>query len=198
MAKYRRTDAKKKPKHIKKFTEYEDRNDTLKAMGLGTYAEYLKSAMWERIRDSVMQDGPLCVCCNSKKATQVHHLSYDYSVLVGEDISKLAPVCGACHHRAEFSGKKKNDLATANKYILSGGKEYPADWAVVKPNPKKKKKQKAKNQNQQNPPDVINITAKIDRSTYNKVRKVCEREGIKFEKAINMMLFTYHIEGWDG
>ncbi len=70
------------------------------------YADYLASDHWKLVRDKRLQmDNYRCWCCD-KKATQVHHITYDR---VGrEPMSDVISVCKTCHsaiHQIEKTEK---------------------------------------------------------------------------------------------
>ena len=82
---------------------YRIRGRNLKALGFENYNAYLKSALWKRIRRAVIKDKK-CVGCR-RKATCVHHASYDMATMRGECTATLLPSCKYCHRRAERAGK---------------------------------------------------------------------------------------------
>ena len=81
---------------------YGYRDDNLRVLGFKSYSEYLRSALWKSIRKRVIDTGPPeCAKCLKRKATQVHHRSYDPATLRGDSILSLTKLCGGCHRRAE-------------------------------------------------------------------------------------------------
>ena len=84
------------------------------------YAQYLAGDLWNAIRRFVLLEAShQCVGC-AKKATQVHHRSYDKKTMRGRDTSKLVALCATCHRHIEFDeAGNKADLATANKRLDS-------------------------------------------------------------------------------
>lgn len=60
------------------------------------YAAYLRSPKWYHIRERVLQrDKYMCQGCHIKRATQVHHLTYER---VGRELMfDLASICDDCH-----------------------------------------------------------------------------------------------------
>ena len=80
---------------------YATRNETLKKIGFGSYAEYLRSDLWACVRERAFtMKGKACVRCG-RKATSLHHADYKEPTLTGDDVSGLLPVCGRCHEMAE-------------------------------------------------------------------------------------------------
>ena len=81
---------------------YDIRGYYVHEMGYASYAAYLASPLWWKIRRRVMEqhDGKCAFCL--APATAVHHASYKKAVLKGADISQLYPVCNACHQFGEF------------------------------------------------------------------------------------------------
>jgi hypothetical protein len=62
------------------------------------YASYLKSPEWGRRRSKVLQRANgMCEGCLERKATQVHHLTYDH--IYNEFLFELVAVCDECHLR---------------------------------------------------------------------------------------------------
>lgn len=60
------------------------------------YSVYLETTHWKKIRRGTLQrDKRRCVRCKRKKATQVHHLTYER--LGGEEPQDVVSLCGACH-----------------------------------------------------------------------------------------------------
>jgi hypothetical protein len=91
-----------------------EREASLKALGFRTYAEYLASPMWERIRENVLTKARfVCACCG-ERATQIHHRSYDFLTMRGSAPKNLTPVCRRCHTAMEFDGERKVELEEAN------------------------------------------------------------------------------------
>jgi hypothetical protein len=62
------------------------------------YDVYLKSPEWARRRATVLRRaGGICEGCLGRKATQVHHLTYDH--IYNEFMFELVAVCDECHKR---------------------------------------------------------------------------------------------------
>lgn len=108
---------RRKPKKKKEVPEamapYQRRNGRLKELGYRTYAEYLESDDWRRIRDGVLSRFPVCCACDNP-SSQVHHLNYSYPVLLGYKPDYLFAICRGCHEAIEFDGKEKRSIADAN------------------------------------------------------------------------------------
>lgn len=82
------------------------------------YQEYMASELWRTIRERIMErDRWTCQACG-RKATVVHHKSYDREVLDGNRDSDLIAICNHCHQQIEFTfndgSRAKNSLAKAN------------------------------------------------------------------------------------
>lgn len=93
---------------------YTERARNLLRLGFQTYADYLASELWMRIRSRVLAAQYLCTGCN-RRAAQVHHGSYDLHVLDGSNDRHLYPICRECHEAIEFNAageKVPPDLAT--------------------------------------------------------------------------------------
>ena len=67
------------------------------------YAAYLKTPGWRKKRDIILRrDSFLCQSCLTARATEVHHLSYDYldyDSPGSEPGFDLASICRDCHER---------------------------------------------------------------------------------------------------
>ncbi|MEE9364856.1 MAG: hypothetical protein V3U92_19825 [Cellulophaga sp.] len=67
------------------------------------YYEYLTSNKWKELREKVKErDEFLCQECKTKKAEEVHHLTYEN--VFDEKLSDLISVCSDCHkelHKTE-------------------------------------------------------------------------------------------------
>ncbi len=62
-----------------------------------TYAEYLQTPHWLRIREAMLWlAGYRCQICKSQKALEVHHAS-GYSCLGNETPDDLVVLCRRCH-----------------------------------------------------------------------------------------------------
>jgi hypothetical protein len=70
------------------------------------YERYLRSTLWQSIRDWVieMQAGQCSVCHH--KAAEVHHHDYDEETMLGERSDGLVGLCGRCHGLIEFDEQK--------------------------------------------------------------------------------------------
>lgn len=62
------------------------------------YSEYLKSDKWKAKRLKVLErDNYTCKACETNKATQAHHLSYEF--VFDEPLFHLISVCAPCHDK---------------------------------------------------------------------------------------------------
>lgn len=88
-----------------------ERLDSLNKLRFLNYYDYLNSELWKKIRKNVLKrDNHLCKFCN-KKATQVHHTSYDYNTMKGDDLNHLYSCCGFCHKK----GHRKKEASKPSK-----------------------------------------------------------------------------------
>lgn len=104
------------------------------------YEKYLRSTLWENIREWVKRrDNFCCVICLRKKHPaqfdefDVHHRSYDIATLEGRDESQLITLCRRCHTKIEHfpNGGKRScleqkeveyqRLATLHRSIVENG-----------------------------------------------------------------------------
>ncbi len=103
---------------------YGGRSNTLRCIGFATYDDYLNSELWAGIRGVVLGTHPLCAICGITRATQVHHQSYKKTVMLGENLKPLVPVCDTCHRKIEFTttGHKRTlqDAVKCCKKLLRG------------------------------------------------------------------------------
>ena len=76
--------------------EYANKREEL----LVEYSEYLKSDKWKEKRKRVLKrDNYICKACERNKATQVHHISYQF--IYDEPLFDLVSVCIPCHNKIE-------------------------------------------------------------------------------------------------
>ena len=65
-----------------------------------TYAEYLATPEWARLRAKALRRAKgRCQHCHDKAASQVHHTRYPPD-LRDDRLNNLVPVCGGCHMKA--------------------------------------------------------------------------------------------------
>lgn len=125
--KVRQFNVKNKPK----MKCYEKRSDKLIEIGYSSYQDYLKSEEWKEIRNKKLNKFPICLICSSK-SSQVHHMSYDCLTLLGVHLHRLVALCGVCHEKIEFDGKRKRTVKEANKCLFhlaeQNGKENWIKW----------------------------------------------------------------------
>lgn len=119
-----------------KWSVYKSRNRMLRELGFESYAAYLASDLWARIRRKVMKykgDGKgLCNKCG-RPATQVHHSRYDRKTLLGESIKHLWPVCAECHQAAEvLMDGTKESLWLANTKLKTLTRTQKKMWRKVR------------------------------------------------------------------
>lgn len=111
---------KKKPKQKVRPVEYQqyfDRNARLSELGYRSYAEYLQSDDWKKIRNEVLEQTPTCVAC-ANVACQVHHLNYSNRVLLGIAREYLVSICRGCHEAIEIDNGEKRSLPAANTILV--------------------------------------------------------------------------------
>lgn len=73
------------------------------------YNEYLKSPQWQEKRSAVLKrDKYTCQCCLDAIATQVHHKSYEFVDMNGnEPAYDLVAICSPCHEKIEQMKQEK-------------------------------------------------------------------------------------------
>lgn len=89
--------------HDKKTKNYEQQRQDRRESWMKEYSKYLSSPEWRAKRELVLKrDNYKCQCCLSGLATQVHHRSYEFVDLAGnEPCFDLVAICGPCHERIE-------------------------------------------------------------------------------------------------
>ncbi len=87
---------------------FELHSEWLSAQCSKKHQDYLKTIEWQEKRDEVLRrDNFTCQSCLKKRATQVHHLTYDH--FGSEPLFDLISVCDECHQMiSEMDEKKKN------------------------------------------------------------------------------------------
>lgn len=81
-----------------------DRADK-KAEFFKEYNEYLRSDAWAKKRNRVLaRCKGICEGCGDRRATQVHHLTYDH--VYDELLFELVGICDQCHERAHAEEKE--------------------------------------------------------------------------------------------
>ena len=77
-------------------TQYHEYREKQSRAWWEAYTAYLETAEWRDKRNRVLaRDGYLCQACLRRKATQVHHLTYDH--VLDEPLFDLVAVCSVCH-----------------------------------------------------------------------------------------------------
>ena len=86
----------------RKKKEYKEKGETQEHIHKLVY----NTAMWRRIKESVLMVHPLCQNCLKNLATEVHHVTPlttakdDEELLtLGFDSGNLMAVCTECHHQ---------------------------------------------------------------------------------------------------
>jgi hypothetical protein len=97
---------------------YEIRDAILTDMGYRSYADYLLSGLWQKIRSGVLSKDVWCAACG-ERAREVHHRSYTRENLSGESSEGLVSICGTCHESIELNGQHKRTLEAANAVLDS-------------------------------------------------------------------------------
>ncbi len=76
------------------------------------YEKYLRTALWQTIRDWVLdRDGGVCTICEGN-ANEVHHHDYNEPTMWGETSDGLTALCARCHQLIEFNelNQKRNSI----------------------------------------------------------------------------------------
>lgn len=101
-------------RHRLKVEAYSDRDRTLESLGFRSYRGYLRSRLWEIVRERALEiHGRTCRKCQ-RPANQVHHATYTRETLIGENVLGLVPVCAFCHETASVASGTVRPLAVTN------------------------------------------------------------------------------------
>jgi hypothetical protein len=109
-------------------------------LGFKSYADYLESALWKKIRRRVLErDQYKCRRCTGR-ANCVHHLAYSVQVLNGEADHLLVSMCHGCHTFVEVDdqGKPRSEQETERLLDQHDPDAFPAP-VLTKVGPRKKK-----------------------------------------------------------
>lgn len=90
-----------------RIKEYNEKREQRKNEFFREYSEYLNSNKWRLKREKVLErDKYLCQACLTRKATQVHHISYEF--IYNEPLFDLISVCTECHDKIHNLRDKQN------------------------------------------------------------------------------------------
>ena len=107
---------------------WEDRLESLRALGYSSYEEYLASKLWKRIRSRRFRFKGARECRYCGKASeQLHHASYSIRTLAGKHLNALVPICKFCH---EFGSVKKGRVLSpkaATRRLIARAKRLGVD-----------------------------------------------------------------------
>jgi len=84
------------------------------------YNRYLRTKQWYTIREAVLKrDGYLCQACLTRKAVQVHHLSYELFNTLGQSAAfELVAICRQCHEKIHPNmAQAQEELAHYNPFL---------------------------------------------------------------------------------
>lgn len=96
----------------------------LSFMGFGTYKDYLKSDLWNDIRERVFErDGSKCQCCGNDAVT-AHHISYNFEVMMGDQDESLMSVCNSCHYNIHYDRNKNRMTLDQSSARVERFKKY--------------------------------------------------------------------------
>jgi hypothetical protein len=94
---------------------YRSRNRTLARMGYRNYRAYLRSNLWQLVRNRVIAaKGRKCRVCR-RPGYEIHHTRYAEADLKGMCLDYMHPICTKCHRLIEYDRHgRKRTLAEAN------------------------------------------------------------------------------------
>jgi len=82
------------------------------------YNAYLRSDDWAKIRTEVLRrDQHICQGCRKRKATQVHHLSYQH--IESPFLFELISLCDVCHKRLHGESQNVRPDHARSSLVLS-------------------------------------------------------------------------------
>ena len=88
------------------------------ALGFRTYAEYLASPLWRRIKtQELRRAGGKCAACGNITRT-IHHRDYRPRVLAGNDSAALVALCQPCHDHVHYAPGKKERSWNEGERVL--------------------------------------------------------------------------------
>ncbi len=95
---YRKALKKKNQKKNKPSGKTIDIRREISILRKGTYADFLKSDYWKRIRKQILvRDKYTCTNCGSKKHLEVHHTTYKHHFAEHKHLGDLHTLCRTCH-----------------------------------------------------------------------------------------------------
>ena len=115
----------------KRYIEWQDermKNGQLerqksKRQWLVEHSAYLKSPKWKSKREAVLRrDGYICKACESRQATQVHHLTYQH--WRDEPLFELVAVCKPCHEKITTMDNGGNSSPSQADHVLYRELDY--------------------------------------------------------------------------
>ena len=106
----------------------------VRKLGFWCYKDYLKSDLWQQIREAVQ--GP-CYRCGGD-ANTVHHKKYTIENMRGDTTKGLARVCGPCHlsiHNGKLPADSIQEYSENPENIPTGhlGSETPGPVSIAIP-----------------------------------------------------------------
>lgn len=115
--------------------EFQKRDKALRNLGFESYADYLRSDLWRGIKKKVMggYEAKMCYVCDMFVATELHHLTYETSVMRGNKPSHLYPVCEHCHEKIfEYSKRRRTNQKNATRRLMkSFGRHIRHDGRIT-------------------------------------------------------------------
>ena len=114
--------------------------------GYRSYSAYLKSDMWQGIKDRAgLLRGHQCYCCG-QKSQAFHHRYYSEKNLISPDdkeiLSSIYPVCNKCHekiHKSRVNGRF-HKMSVSRMKMTQMSRFGPMEKDRKKNNKRRKKK----------------------------------------------------------
>lgn len=105
---------RKKKKFVVQVSAYAERDESLRKLGIKSYAHYLRCKIWTDIKACLLTDRQCVVC--GEPANVLHHTDYSYETMRGNNPGSLIPMCRDCHYQIEFddNGNKIFSLSAVN------------------------------------------------------------------------------------
>ena len=91
---------------------FDERDFIISDLGYDDYKHYLKSDIWQQIKQQVYdRDSYKCTECRCVENIVAHHKHYSRENLTGKDITDIVTLCKTCHYHKHYVPVTVDDLA---------------------------------------------------------------------------------------
>ncbi len=130
----------------------------LRALGFGTYTEYVASPGWRRRRRAAFRSGR-CLACGATRKLVAHHITY---LNIGRETQKdLVLLCDGCHSETHRLIQKGVDMAIAHDLVGAKRADRGNRTVVLPPSPRDIPRRKVKKRRVAKAPPVRQPSAKL-------------------------------------